>query len=108
MLRLYLHHFKFGRKGTQYALPSMTVTHHPFPYQDASPRLGTLLPNLSSVTIDNVQGLLSAASLMQLHCVIEGCCDFLEKQLTPINAIGIRSFAGTVKTPQSLSPTHSR
>jgi len=45
------------------------------------------------VTIDNVQGLLSAASLMQLHCVIEGCCDFLEKQLTPINAIGIRSFA---------------
>ncbi|KAL5247560.1 hypothetical protein ACHWQZ_G019438 [Mnemiopsis leidyi] len=45
------------------------------------------------VTIENVQGLLSAASLMQLNCVIEICCDFLEKQLTPSNAIGIRSFA---------------
>ena len=54
----------------------------------------TNLKNRTPVTIENVQGLLSAASLMQLHCVIEICCDFLEKQLTPSNAIGIRSFAG--------------
>ena len=50
-----------------------------------------------SIRIDetNVQTVLPAACLMQLAEIQEACCEFLKKQLDPINCLGIRSFADT-------------
>lgn len=45
------------------------------------------------VTVDNVQDLLAAASLVQLEAVQVICCDFLKDHLEPSNCLGIRSFA---------------
>lgn len=42
---------------------------------------------------DNVETLLATASLLQLGCIVEACCQFLIKQLHPSNCLGIRSFA---------------
>lgn len=42
---------------------------------------------------ETVEGLLSAACLLQLDKVIDACCKFLKKQLHPSNCIGIRQFA---------------
>lgn len=42
---------------------------------------------------DNVQGLLSLASLLQLVPVIEACCEFLRVRLDTENCLGIASFA---------------
>ncbi|XP_078702857.1 kelch-like protein diablo [Branchiostoma floridae x Branchiostoma belcheri] len=47
------------------------------------------------VTQENVQAILNAASLLQLHKVQDICCDFLKKELDPSNCLGIRNFAGT-------------
>ncbi|XP_022090242.1 kelch-like protein 17 [Acanthaster planci] len=41
----------------------------------------------------NVQSLLPAASLLQLHSVRDACCKFLLGQLDPSNCLGIRRFA---------------
>ncbi|XP_013907369.1 PREDICTED: kelch-like protein 2 [Thamnophis sirtalis] len=46
-----------------------------------------------TVTEENVQVLLPAASLLQLQDVKKSCCDFLETQLHPVNCLGIRAFA---------------
>ncbi|XP_077998525.1 kelch-like protein 17 [Glandiceps talaboti] len=48
-----------------------------------------------TVTEKNVQTLLPAASLLQLHTVREACCRFLMDQLDPTNCLGIRRFADT-------------
>ena len=42
---------------------------------------------------DNVETLLATASLLQLNCIVEACCQFLIKQLHPSNCLGIRRFA---------------
>jgi kelch-like protein 20 len=43
----------------------------------------------------NVQTILPAACLLQLHEIQDVCCDFLKKQLDPSNCLGIRAFADT-------------
>ncbi|XP_063727443.1 kelch-like protein 12 [Symsagittifera roscoffensis] len=50
-----------------------------------------------SITInaDNVQELLPAASLLQLHSIQQACCEFLERQLDSSNCLGIKAFADT-------------
>ncbi|XP_074039485.1 kelch-like protein 17 isoform X1 [Leptinotarsa decemlineata] len=48
-----------------------------------------------TITVDNVQVLLPASSLLQMEEVREACCRFLLKQLHPTNCLGIRSFADT-------------
>lgn len=45
------------------------------------------------VTEVTVCQLLPAATMFQVHNVIEACCAFLERQLDPQNAIGIANFA---------------
>ena len=45
------------------------------------------------INIDNVQTILSAASLLQFPEVAEICGQFLEHQLEPSNCIGIRKYA---------------
>ncbi|XP_016662997.1 ring canal kelch homolog isoform X2 [Acyrthosiphon pisum] len=42
---------------------------------------------------ENVQVLLPAANLLQLEYVKGACAKFLQKQLDPLNCLGIRSFA---------------
>lgn len=44
---------------------------------------------------ENVQRLLPASNLLQLHTVCRACCDFLRRQLDPCNALGILVFADT-------------
>ncbi|XP_070613361.1 kelch-like protein 2 isoform X2 [Erythrolamprus reginae] len=46
-----------------------------------------------TVTEENVQVLLPAASLLQLQVIKKSCSDFLETQLHPINCLGILAFA---------------
>ncbi len=46
-----------------------------------------------SITEDNVQNLLAAASLLQLTAVVEACCQFLLVRLDPTNCLGISIFA---------------
>ncbi|XP_021967648.1 ring canal kelch homolog [Folsomia candida] len=46
-----------------------------------------------SISEDNVQTLLPAANLLQLHDVKEACSDFLKSQIHPSNCLGIRAFA---------------
>ncbi|XP_055387024.1 actin-binding protein IPP [Condylostylus longicornis] len=43
----------------------------------------------------NVQELLAAADMLQLHEVVEGCCEFLCRELHCTNALGILRFAET-------------
>ena len=45
------------------------------------------------ITVDNVQSLLTAASLLQVESLVEKCCHFLESELHPSNCLGIRRFA---------------
>lgn len=46
-----------------------------------------------NITIDNVQSLLTVASLLQVETLVEKCCYFLEHELHPSNCLGIRRFA---------------
>ncbi|XP_037876269.1 ring canal kelch homolog isoform X2 [Bombyx mori] len=50
-------------------------------------------PDSLVITEDNVQSVLSAASLLQAGGVREACCSFLASVLSPDNALGIRAFA---------------
>jgi len=45
------------------------------------------------VTEENVQVLLTAANLLQLTDVRDACCDYLQSQIDPGNALGIREFS---------------
>ncbi|WAQ96164.1 KELC-like protein, partial [Mya arenaria] len=45
------------------------------------------------VTEENVQTLLPAANILQLTEVRDACCEFLQSQLHPSNALGIKAFA---------------
>ncbi|XP_023161734.2 kelch-like protein 17 [Drosophila hydei] len=46
-----------------------------------------------TITEQNVQVLLPASGLLQMHSVRDACCKFLLRQLHPSNCLGIRSFA---------------
>ncbi|XP_047521897.1 ring canal kelch homolog [Pieris napi] len=50
-------------------------------------------PESLAITEDNVQALLSGASLVQVGGVRAACCAFLAAALSPDNALGIRAFA---------------
>ena len=45
------------------------------------------------ITVNNVQGILRAASIFQLDHLRQACSDFMTKQLSPQNCLGIKSFA---------------
>ena len=47
----------------------------------------------SRIDADNVQSILSAASIFQIEALKKGCSDFLCRNLSPSNCLGIRSFA---------------
>jgi kelch-like protein 20 len=59
----------------------------------------------SRITVDekNVQTLLPAACILQLHEVQEVCCEFLRSQLDPTNCLGIAAFAETHSCRELLS-----
>ncbi|PFX19367.1 Kelch-like protein 17 [Stylophora pistillata] len=46
-----------------------------------------------NLTVDNVQSLLTVATLLQMDTLVEKCCYFLENELHPSNCLGIRRFA---------------
>lgn len=46
-----------------------------------------------AITVENVQEVLSAASLLQIKQVQDICCSFLKQQLDANNCLGIKSFA---------------
>ncbi len=46
-----------------------------------------------TITIDNVQEVLSVASLLQIRQVQDICCNFLKQQLDANNCLGIKNFA---------------
>ncbi|KAF1770442.1 hypothetical protein GCK72_002261 [Caenorhabditis remanei] len=58
-----------------------------------------------SISIDdsNVQDILPAAGLLQLHEVQSACCEYLKRQLDPSNCLGIRAFADTHSCKELLS-----
>ncbi len=45
------------------------------------------------IVVENVQEILSAASLLQIVQVQDICCEFLKKQLDTTNCLGIKNFA---------------
>lgn len=45
------------------------------------------------ITVENVQALLSGATLLNLHLLGQACCSFLQTQLEATNCLGIRAFA---------------
>ncbi len=45
------------------------------------------------ITVENVQEVLAAASLLQIATVQDNCCEFLKKQLDASNCLGIKNFA---------------
>lgn len=46
-----------------------------------------------NITVDNVQSLLTVATLLQIDTLTEKCCYFLENELHPSNCLGIRRFS---------------
>ncbi|XP_060833662.1 ring canal kelch homolog isoform X1 [Rhopalosiphum padi] len=59
------------------------------------------------VSEENVQVLLPAANLLQLHDVQDACCDFLQSQLHPTNCLGIKAFADLHGCMELLSSSES-
>ncbi|XP_074650616.1 kelch-like protein 8 isoform X2 [Tubulanus polymorphus] len=46
-----------------------------------------------AMTVDNVESLMYAASILQIDTVATACTDFMQKHLHPTNCIGVRNFA---------------
>ena len=44
------------------------------------------------VTVENVQELMVAADMMEIHHVVHVAANFLKKELSPTNAIGIYRY----------------
>lgn len=61
------------------------------PYTSWSLGLQILIPSL--ILQSNVQELLAAADMLQLNEVVDGCCEFLCRELHASNALGILRFA---------------
>ena len=55
--------------------------------------LGLFYTGQISINNDNVQTILSAASIFQLEALKVACANFLVKQLAPCNCLGIHAFA---------------
>ena len=55
------------------------------------------------LTVDNVQEILSASSLLQIHEVQDLCCSFLMKQLDVSNCLGIKTFVEANGCPQKVT-----
>lgn len=45
------------------------------------------------LSVDSVQSLLYASSILQIECVARACCEFMMAHLHPNNCIGVRAFA---------------
>ncbi|KAJ8681151.1 hypothetical protein QAD02_016938 [Eretmocerus hayati] len=56
---------------------------------------------------DNVEALLSTASLLQLNYIVEICCQFLIKQLHPSNCLGIKKFADIHNCPNLMKTANT-
>lgn len=66
-----------------------------------SVELHSISPDIMEILIDfiytgkvtvnqiNVQELIVAADMLELHEIVHGCSEFLKKELHPINAVGI-------------------
>uniref|UniRef100_A0A336MN64 Kelch-like protein diablo n=1 Tax=Culicoides sonorensis TaxID=179676 RepID=A0A336MN64_CULSO len=60
----------------------------------------------------NVQELLAAADMLQIVEIVDGCCEFLVRELHPSNALGILRFAEThscdslIKSAQTFVNSH--
>lgn len=46
-----------------------------------------------TITVDTVQSILCAASIFQIDHLRQACSDFMTKQLSPLNCLGIKAFA---------------
>ncbi|XP_036363984.1 kelch-like protein 8 [Octopus sinensis] len=46
-----------------------------------------------TLTVDNVQQLLYASSILQMETVAQACCKFMQNHLHPTNCVGVRNFA---------------
>ncbi|XP_014768243.1 kelch-like protein 8 [Octopus bimaculoides] len=46
-----------------------------------------------TLTVDNVQQLLYASSILQMEAVAQACCKFMQNHLHPTNCVGVRNFA---------------
>ncbi len=74
-------------------------------FQSISPKAIEILVDFCylatiTVTMDNVQELLPAASLLQMYSVVDACCTFLASQLHPSNCLGIRAFSQIHSCPE--------
>ena len=56
-----------------------------------------------SITDDNVESLLKAASVFQLIEIVNVCCEFLKEQLHPSNCLGIAALADTFSCEELLN-----
>ena len=55
--------------------------------------IGFMYTSKILLTIDTVQKLLYASSVLQIEVVAEACCEFMKNHLHPTNCLGVRAFA---------------
>ncbi|XP_072039998.1 LOW QUALITY PROTEIN: uncharacterized protein [Amphiura filiformis] len=55
--------------------------------------IGFMYTSKILLTIDTVQKLLYASSVLQIEVVANACCDFMKNHLHPTNCLGVRAFA---------------
>ncbi len=55
--------------------------------------IGFMYTSKILLTIDTVQKLLYASSVLQIEVVASACCDFMKNHLHPSNCLGVRAFA---------------
>lgn len=58
------------------------------------------------ITEENVEKMMSAANMLQLHAVVDAACNFLIEQLHPSNCLGIRSFADIQNCTKLYKASH--
>ena len=46
-----------------------------------------------AINVDNIESLLTAAAMLQIDCVVDACCKFMEQHLHPSNCLEMRAFA---------------
>ena len=55
--------------------------------------IGFMYTSKILLTVDTVQKLLYASSVLQIEVVAEACCEFMKNHLHPTNCLGVRAFA---------------
>lgn len=70
-----------------------TVTLHSISPNILKLLMDFIYTNKVEITQNNVQELLAAADMLQLNEVVEGCCEYLVRELHSSNALGILRFA---------------